>query len=239
MGIATEMNDVLRKQLSCHVAWLPISNTFALGDYGVFSQGVFTKLGTAADFGVKFDTKEGPPVKLDFSSKDTTVTSFAGAVKVDVIPEGVLDGKIKIEFQKEGSFLLKAAQVRVTEIQNVLSMMNELQQTPGWRGSYKVVAKVWRAENAALLSSLSGGTEITLAGDVPSLNKFKLGEVSADLRTGKNRELGLELMGASGVIGLGLVRRKFFGDVGFMGDAPLKSDDLEQVSPSAIPEDDV
>jgi hypothetical protein len=240
MGLAEDMNRALHQQLNCHLAWLPIANTFALGDYGVISRGVFTKLGSVSDFGVAFKPAAGPVVKLDFASKETKVTTFAGGVEVDVLSDEDIDVKVKIEFEKASSFLIKAAKVQVKEIQDLLSMMNELQQRPGWQRSFKVVAKVWHAENAALFSTLADKTALTVSGDAPSLRKFQLGDVSADLRTSKDRELGLELVGKSGVIGLGLAQRKFFGDVGFLSDAPLASKDIELVdSRSELLNDDL
>jgi hypothetical protein len=240
MGLAEDINRVLHQQLNCHVAWLPISNTFALGDYGVISRGVFTKLGAVSDFNVKFKVGVGPVVKLDFASKETTVTTSAGGVAVDVFSDEDIDVKVKIEFEKANSFLVKAAKVQVSEIQDVLSMMNDLQPLPGWRRSFKVVAKVWRAENAALFSARADKTALTLSGDAPSLRRFQLGDVSANLRTSKDRELGLELLGQSGVIGLGLAQRKFFGGVDFLNDAPLAPKDIELVdSRSELPVDDL
>ena len=202
MGLAEQMNQSLHEQLNCHLAWLPIANTFALGDYGVFSRGVFTKMGSVSEFGAGFTPQDSGAVKLNFASAGTTVVNLLGDVAVDVLPAGALNAKIKLSFKSANSFLLKAGKVTVSEIQDLRKLMNQLKDRPDWRRSYKVVAKVWRARDAALLAAAEPSTEVTLGGDVPSLEQFGLGNVSASLRVGKNKELSVELVGKSGVIGL-------------------------------------
>jgi len=44
-GIARTYAKILHEQLSCRAAWPPITNRFALGDYGLISYGVFVALG--------------------------------------------------------------------------------------------------------------------------------------------------------------------------------------------------
>src|SRR5690349_4493208 len=109
MGLADEIAKVLHQQLKCHVAWLPISNTYALGDFGVISKGVFTKLGNISEFSVPFQTGTPQPARLDFVSADTTVRNFAGGVEVSVLPDDpAVEATVKIGFSKAGSFLMKA-----------------------------------------------------------------------------------------------------------------------------------
>lgn len=237
MGLAEQMTKSLHEQLSCHLAWLPLANTFALGDYGVFSRGVFTKMGTVSEFGASIASQDSGTVKLNFASAETTVVNLLGDVAVDVLPTGAVNAKVKISFKAANSFLLKADKVAVSEIQGLRKLMDQLKDAPGWRRSYKVVAKVWHAREAALLAAAEPSTEVTLGGDVPSLQQFNLGNVSASLRVGKNKELSVELLGKSGVIGLGLVERKFLGDVGYLADAPAESSVVS--SNSELPHDDV
>jgi hypothetical protein len=238
MGLAAAINDVLHAQLNCHVAWLPLSNTFALGDYGVFSNGVFTKLGNVSGFGIgPLPAQDGPAVKLDFVSSSTQVRNLVGQAEVDVIPEGALDAKIKFVFDKAGSFLLRAPAVKVRELEDVDRVMRALREKVDWRRSYKLVAKVWRAENATLLSTIASNTELTIGGSVPALKKFALGDVSADLNVAANRQLGLELMGATGVVGLGLIKQRLFGGIG--EEAPARPGPVTESVADPQPPDDV
>jgi hypothetical protein len=237
MGLADDVANVLHNQLKCQVAWLPISNTFALGDYGIISQGVFNKLGNVKEYSASMQLAEGPPVKLDFVSDETTVTSFAGNVQVDALPsDPAIDASIKIAFSRQGSFLIKARTVRVSAVENINQVMTFLHDRPGWRDSFKVVTRMWTAENAALLSTIADDTKVVLGAKAPALKKFQLGEVDIGINLSKSRELGLELLGVSGVIGLGLTHRTFFG--GLESAANDSDEDVtpgpEQEAPSAI-----
>ncbi|HEX6242643.1 MAG TPA: hypothetical protein VFZ61_17135 [Polyangiales bacterium] len=241
MGLANEIAAVLRRQLKCHVAWLPIANTFALGDYGVFSHGVFTKLGNVQDLKVSFREATSPAAKIDFISDETKVMNLVGDVAVDVIPEVAVNAKIKVEFQKANAFLLRAKTVKVHEIQNVAQAMQALRDHPSWRRAYKLVAKVWIAERAALLTTTAANTSVTLAGSVPALKQFGLGDVSAELRVGTTRELGLQILGTTGVVGLGLVKHKIVGGAGYLTDDDGQAEaSVDELAPEPeLPADDV
>jgi hypothetical protein len=241
MGLADEIARVLKAQLQCHVAWVPISNTFALGDYGVFSNGVFTKLGRIDEFGVSFDEKIGAPTRIDFVSDDTKVTNLVGDVEVDVLPEVAVNAKVKIEFKKKHAFVLRAKSVSIHEAQNVAQVMRRLEQHEHWRKSYKVVAKSWEAQRAVLLSTVAAGTIVTVGGTVPALKEFNIGDLSASLRISQTRELGLQILGASGAIGLGLVGKRLFREVGFLSDTDRSpGGGFEHIVPGdSLPEDDL
>jgi hypothetical protein len=241
MGLANEIARVLKEQLQCHVAWVPISNTFTLGDYGVFSHGVFTKLGRIDEFGVSFDEKMAAPARIDFVSDDTKVTNLVGDVEVDVLPELAVNAKVKIAFKNEHAFVLRAKSVSVHEAQNVAQVMRRLEQHEYWRRSYKVVAKLWEAQRAVLLSTIAADTTVTVGGSVPALKEFNVGDLSATLRVSQTRELGLQILGASGAIGLGLVQNELFGGVGFLGGTGRgPGTGFEHVAPGdSLPEDDL
>jgi hypothetical protein len=41
MGLPNQFNDIIQKHLNVFAAWMPVVNKYSLGDYGVFSDGVF------------------------------------------------------------------------------------------------------------------------------------------------------------------------------------------------------
>jgi len=51
-GTAKRFSKLLHKEIDVHAAWLPISNTFRVGDYGLISDAVFATLGNIEEFGV-------------------------------------------------------------------------------------------------------------------------------------------------------------------------------------------
>jgi hypothetical protein len=45
LGTARLFSSILHHEISAYAAWMPVTNTFRLGDYGVISDGVFVKMG--------------------------------------------------------------------------------------------------------------------------------------------------------------------------------------------------
>lgn len=209
MGLPNQFNDLIQRQLNVFAAWLPVTNNFKLGDYGIFSDGVFTKMGNIAEFNVAFVQATGPDTSLDFTSADTLVTKFAGGAKVDVIPAGAIDAKISFKFQRERSFLIKAPTILVNEIQNTQQVANQLNNTDSWEKKWKVVFQTFVATDPLIISTISAGTELTLGGNAQALKELKLG--NAEVELGTTKELGLKVHGKSGVIALGLFKLKLFG----------------------------
>lgn len=118
MGTARDFDNLLKRELNIHAAWLPVTNTFKLGDYGLFSDGVLVKAGNIKDdFGVPFAPAAGPPLKLDFKSKGTSIIRTTASGTVAVLPEEDVDATLTVEFSSESSFLVKA-NLTVVEMQN-------------------------------------------------------------------------------------------------------------------------
>ena len=64
MSLARNAARVIRQQLRAHVAWLPLGNNFDLGDFGVFSGGVFVRLGNIAVHPLREPLRPaGPPAQ--------------------------------------------------------------------------------------------------------------------------------------------------------------------------------
>lgn len=68
MGTARHFNKILHDEIDVYAAWLPVTNNFQLGDYGVISDGVFAKLGNIDEFEVKFNEEDGAQSHLKFRS---------------------------------------------------------------------------------------------------------------------------------------------------------------------------
>jgi hypothetical protein len=212
MGVPNQFNDIIQKHLNVFAAWVPIVNKYSLGDYGIFADGTFSKLGNITeDFGVTFTQGSGSDASIDFTSDGASVLKFSGGATVDVIPEGDIKASIQIEFTKEKSFLVKSPTITVVTIENVNEVAKKLRATGNWDGQWKVVFQVYNALDAAIVSTIEAGTKLTFSGDATALKEFKLGNVGVNVDT--NKTLGLKINGKTGVIGLGLfrVKSKIFG----------------------------
>lgn len=218
MAIPNDFNDIIKKQLNVFAAWIPIVNQFSLGDYGIFSNGVFSRLGNITDdFQISFDTEPGTPGSIDFTSADATVVKFAAGAKVDVIPAGQVNARVDIEFSNAKSFLIKSPVINVLTMKSINTIGNRIIALGDkWDGKWKVVSAVYTAEEAVIISSMSAGTKLSFSGDATALEQLKLG--SAGISIGTNKELGLKIQGKTGTIGLGL----FIIDTGFFGGVKIK-----------------
>jgi hypothetical protein len=215
MAIANAFNRIIRRELRQHAAWLPITNTFALGDFGVVSNGLFTRIGNVADLGISWKERSGPPSKLDYSSQSVTTTRIEGGAKVPAFSSSTaVDAKLVFAFERESTFVLKASQIVSQEIEDIFAVATALHQHKGWRKRYRFVTRLYTARNPLFLASRDSATEVTIAGKAAALGQAELGRLAADLDVAASRELALEITGQTGVIGLGLGRVSLSGAVG-------------------------
>lgn len=209
MKIPNAFNDIIKNHLNVNAAWLPITNTFQLGDYGIFSNGVFMQLGNIKEFGIDFETADGPESSINFTSAETTVVSFSGGAQVDVIPPTAVDAKVTMQFSRSGSFFVKAPVIQVKMMKNIQQVANQLKAADGWKRKYKVVHQVYNAQDAAIFSTIAANTDLTFSGNVKALRALNLG--AADINVNTSKEMGLEMHGKAGIIALGLFKLRWIG----------------------------
>lgn len=209
MKIPQAFNDIIKDHLNVNAAWLPITNTFQLGDFGIFSNGVFMQLGNIKEFGIDFETMEGPDSSINFTSSETSVVSFSGGAQVDVIPPTAIDAKVTMKFTRSGSFFVKAPVIQVQVMKNIQQVANKLKAADGWKRKYKVVYQVYNAQDAAIFSTIAANTDLTFSGNVKALRALNLG--AADINVNTSKEMGLEMHGKEGIIALGLFKLRWLG----------------------------
>jgi len=243
MGIPRDFNHIIQKHLKAQAAWLPITNTYQLGDYGVMSDGVFQKMGNVGEFDVSLNQAEGPDASINFVSASTRVVQLVGNAEVDVIPQGAVGAKLSYKFQKAQSFLVKAAVIKVAQVENVRQVASQLRARPDWRRGWRVVWQTYHAQDPIVFSTLSDGTDVSFSGEGKALQIIQGGSFAAGVQMSVNRELGLQVLGKAGIIALGLFKLKQWGgEPGFLSEsAPAGEDaDLEfHEDWDADPEDDV
>ncbi len=244
MGLPSQFNDIIKKQLNVFAAWMPIVNKYQLGDYGIIADGVFSKLGNITDdFEISFKEGSGEPASIDFTSEGATVTKLAGGTAVTVIPAGEVNAKVEIGFSKEKSFLIQSPKITVKTMENVNRVSNDLKATGKWDGKWKVVHQVYRAIDPVIVSTIEAGTKLNFNGDASALSQMKLGSLGVHLET--NKALGLKINGKEGVIGLALfkLKSKLFGGmtVKVLDNSPDADDFNEPVflKPADVTKDDL
>jgi hypothetical protein len=193
-----------------------VTNAFELGDYGVVSDGVLTKMGNIRTLGVTWQDEAAPGSSLDFASEGTRVIRTVGDVSVPTLPAQNLDAKITIEFEKASSFLIKA-NLKLRQMQNLVAVAQKLRDNEDWDRRYRVVSGVYTGEGCTVLSSKAQNSKIELTGTANALQQLDLGAVNAQVQVSSSEKIGLQIVGQSGVIGLSLFKLGFFGGVKLMG----------------------
>ena len=238
MGLPNQFNDIIQKDLNVHAAWLPITQNYNLGDYGLIADGVFSKLGNIKEFNVPFEQTTGPSVSIDYSSANTRVTKFAGGAEVNTIPAGAIDAKISFLFEKAQSFLIKSPVINVSAIENVQQVAAKLKNTKDWRRKWKVVYQIYFAQDAVVISTVDSDTEISFSGNASALKDLKIGNAGVEFSSKK--KLGLDIQGKAGVIGLGLFKLKLIGgNTVFMSEEEKKQTDVFEDLNKVVLENDL
>jgi hypothetical protein len=207
-GTAKRFNTILRHELNVFAAWIPVTNTFRLGDYGLISDGVFHTMGNIAEYGVDWQTGTGPGSTLDFTSEGTRVVKFVGDAEVTALPKQPIGAKIEIEFSHADSFLLKA-ELGLQQMTNIAQVAHTLSLNPSWKRKYRVVSGVYSGASCTVLSTKEANSKVTLSGKADALRQLDLGALSAEIGYSSTKQLGLEIVGEQGVVGLGLFRLGF------------------------------
>ncbi|MBM2618817.1 hypothetical protein JIG36_24975 [Actinoplanes sp. LDG1-06] len=210
MGTARKFNQVLHSELDVHAAWMPVTNTFALGDYGVISDGVFVKMGNIAEYGVTFAPATGAPTKLRFRSDGTRVTRFLAGAEVPNIPQVDLEASIRIEFSTKDSFYIDAPVLTVQSMEDVARVGAALRKAEGWRRKYRVVFSTYAGQGCTIISSREANSAFELSATADVLHLLELGKAQGGITLSGERAAGLEVIGASGVVGLRLFKLRLF-----------------------------
>jgi hypothetical protein len=237
MGTAQDFDDVLKGELNIHAAWLPVTNTFRLGDYGLVSDGVLVAMGNIRDdFGVNFTQAPGPGTQVNFASKGTSIVRVAGGATVQQFPGSDVDAKLTVEFKRERSFLLKAT-LTVSQMQSLTEVAAKLSRVPQWEGRFRVVSALYTGTSCALISSKAAGSKIEFSGKANALQQLDLGAAIAGVQVTTRSEIGLEIVGKKGVIGLVMFKLGWWNPVKVLGPGEEMPIETSKDWPDSLPDD--
>ncbi|QFT71802.1 hypothetical protein FIU92_02075 [Ruegeria sp. THAF33] len=217
MGTPRTYNRLLNTQIKMFAAWLPVTNTFRLGDYGLMSGGVFHQIGHISEFlggdavGPGNTRSSDNSTTVDLKSEGTVVARTAAGVEVDAFPPaGDVDAEMKIEFTREDSFLVKAKLTR-EDLDNTAFLAGQLKKQSGWKLKYRVVSSLYKTEGCTVISAKRAGAEIKLGGSASALKALDAASASTEVTYSSNQDIGLEIVGEGGVMGLGLFKLRLLG----------------------------
>ena len=232
MGTAGLFSNILHKEISAYAAWMPVANTFRLGDYGVISDGVLVKMGNIDEFGVSFATAAGKPIDLNFRSHGTKVRRFAAGAEIQAMPPADINAKLVVEFDAADSFYIDA-HLNVEEIGNLAQVGRALRRHPEWQRKYRVVFATYTGRNCTVLSSRSANSKVEISGKANALQQLELGQANAGITVSAEEQVGLRVVGKTGVVGLRMFKLNLFGS----GPSVLGPED-EDVDEDLVQKDD-
>ncbi|MCB9569335.1 MAG: hypothetical protein H6710_19330 [Myxococcales bacterium] len=237
VSIARAFDRILRDNFRMNAAWLPLTSSFRLGEYGLWRGGVFQAIGNVADdFGVELREVEGSPVNFDFTSQGVQIIDAGGGAKGQVKSLATVDAAAEVKAQAASSFVLRAPSLTSRRLENVAAIGARLldarrrKEGPRWRTRYKLVSEVFVGDAVTILATIEAETTILLRGKASDAKELLSGNVKATVSADKS--LGLSLVGASGPVGLRLVRVRPSGVV-----VASFGEDLEDAGVEVVPED--
>ena len=211
--LAKAFNKAIRDRLQVHAAWLPIVNTFEIGEYGIFDNGIFQSLGNLKSKypDVNLDVKTGDTAEIDFSSAGIRSTKLdaAGNTASTFASLGNAEATLKLHFDKKNSNVIKA-KLTSTELKNIDEIANFLGRKRDWRKRFCVVSKVYRGEQCVVICSKEAGTEIAIKASADVLRQIEAGKVSGGFEFTSNNNSEFKSVGETGVLAIKLFKLNLF-----------------------------
>jgi hypothetical protein len=208
-----------------------------LGDYGIVSNGVLVAMGNIKDdFGVNFRQAPGSDTQLDFASKGTSMVRVASGATVEQFPGSDVDAKLTVEFKRERSFLLKA-KLTVSQMQGLNDVAGRLNRVPQWEGRFRVVSALYTGTSCVLISSRAAESRIEISAKANALQQLDLGAAFAAIQVTNRKEIGLEIVGKKGVIGLAMFKLGWFNPVKLLGPKEEIPIETSKDWPDILPDD--
>jgi hypothetical protein len=246
MSLARNAARVIRQQLRAHVAWLPLANNFELGDFGVISGGIFTRLGNVRHLGCKFGVRVTDGAPFEFRSGGTTEMAIKVDAKGELGANVDAEAGLRIAFAGAESLYLRAAEIKVQEMDELLPVAAVLRNHSQWRLRYRVIHRLWVGRDAIFITSAESDALIELRGSAEAIAGVQRGRVNLDLKVHNKTNVGLDLIGHTGPIALGLFRVRLVGgdpelldfSVGAMPSSGVPFE-LDQPGPDEEPTDDL
>ena len=236
MSLPTDYNKALHRHAGFYAAWFPLATPFRIGDYGLIQGGVFQKIGHLNDlkghgFNVEIRPGTGNPTSIDFLSEGvSSVKTVAGGTVPD-LPAIDVEAKLTYEFQRENSFVLKAAEMNVERMENIREVADELAQMrrdDKWSHRYCVVSTTYTGRNCLVLLSSEAETKVEFVATAKALKQLDLGNVEIKPSVSFSSNRMLHSIGNTGVIGLGLFKLKFFsGDLKLLAAEQLTDEERD------------
>lgn len=208
--MAEKYDKKIRKHLQRHAAWIPVTDKYVPGNYGVMKNGIFKYKGDISEFidGIEIDEPPGADSSIDLNliSKGTKITRFSGGGEVKVFPQADVDARMDVKFSswKKNRCYLKADKFRVSRLRHpnqiafrlgVPGLKDKKTGRMSWNLNWVVVTAVYKADYPVLFISKEKGSSFSLHAKASVLKKLDVGDVSADIGHSSDQAMALDISG--------------------------------------------
>lgn len=232
-GLASSYEKAIKKELGAHAAWLPVTNTLKVGDFGYFESGVFRSVGNLKDKypDIAMDISPGPPTKLNFTTEGTRASKIGlgGNTTDSFAALGDVEASLKYEFSKQNSLVLKIDKVEVNQLQNIDDVALALAAKSNWRKKYKVVSATYTGKNCLIICAREANSDFTINASAHILSEIEGGKAEGDFKTSSSNASTYDSIGESGIVAIRLFKLNFFNKTKLLGDDQISKDDIEIV----------
>jgi hypothetical protein len=231
MGVAQNLNKAFQKDLNSYAAWWPVVNSFKVGEYGVFNDGIFESQGNLLSKYPKIPLDIQPAEKtIDFEFTSEGVKTFrfdANAKAIDSFAGlGEAGATLKMVFEKENSCKV-TAKMSVIELKNIDEVGRFLANKSDWRNKFSVVSRTYTGTNCVVICTREAGTEIELSASADILQQVEAGKVEASVGFKSSNKSTFNALGETGVLALKLFKLNIFNQVKNLGRGLEKGEHFE------------
>lgn len=239
-GLAKKFNKAIHQELKAYAAWVPIVNTYKIGDYGFFESGIFQSIGNVKEkypeISLRIESSDSAEIDFISSSIRTMKFDAAGNAIASFAALGNAQASLKLLFDGENSNLIKA-KLTSAELKNIDEVASVLANKGDWRNKFSVVSKIYRGEQCVIICSREAGTEIEINASADVLKQIDAGKVQGEFQFKANKNSVFKAIGESGIIALSLFKLNIFNNINLLGDM-AKSNEQKFILVEGEMEDD-
>lgn len=174
MSVSKIYKTVIRNNFSKIEGNFPPDRQLALGDFGIYDGDEFQNLGNISRFGVLFKGKKPTSRSSNSfaSAKGVRVTNNAAGSVIGGTVHA--NANISLGFSKKNVMYFFSAKTQFIELEDFLSVEEQLKKLATWREEYAVVTRILQGKNAIIAVSNSSGAEATIEANTPGVPQIDL-----------------------------------------------------------------
>lgn len=208
MSLPERYGKRLRQALGAFPVWLP-GTPVALGCIMVKGEGQFRPVDDLSSFTDVMKSAAHQDKSLDLASKGTRQRIFQGNAELPGTAQLDLtaEASLKIEFEREFEYLLKAPTLKGQHITNVNQIAQAVKGLPNWdHDRFYIVHEMYAADEFSFLGTESSKANVEFSGKGAAILGFLSAGASGGLSSSGNVEV--KILGKGGSLAMGLVRVK-------------------------------